>query len=95
MADPRFIGLVHSLLSAAEAALGEGASPMLTRLMRDGAKARTTAERSLALLEMLLEKTTGQLDATERSTLVHARDRVRELLRGAPSDEPTELPQVN
>jgi hypothetical protein len=68
---------------------------MLTRLVRDGAKARTTAERSLSLLEMLAEKTSGQLDNTERSTLFQARDRVRELLTSAPAEDPNELPQVN
>ena len=43
MPDPRFIGLIHSLRSSAEAALGELASPMVTRLARDGALARRTA----------------------------------------------------
>jgi hypothetical protein len=77
VSDPRFIGLVHSLRSSAEAALGELASPMVTRLARDGALARTTAVRSLELLEMLVEKTHGRLDATERDALMTARDVVR------------------
>ena len=77
MPDPRFIGLVHSLRSSAEAALGELASPMVTRLARDGALARTTALRSLDLLEMLVDKTLGRLDATERDALMTARDTVR------------------
>lgn len=80
MPDPRFIGLVHSLRSSAEAALGDLASPMVTRLARDGALARKTAERSLDLLDMLFEKTRGQLDATEREALVRAREAVRERL---------------
>jgi hypothetical protein len=80
MPDPRFIGLVHSLRSSAEAALGELASPMVTRLARDGVLARTTAQRSLDLLEMLVEKTRGQLDATERDALMTARDTVRRRL---------------
>ena len=80
MPDPRFIGLVHSLRSSAEAALGDLASPMVTRLARDGALARTTATRSLDLLELLFEKTRGNLDATEREALVHARDVVRAAL---------------
>ncbi len=80
MPDPRFIGLVHSLRSSAEAALGELASPMVTRLARDGVLARTTAQRSLDLLEMLVEKTRGQLDATERDALMTARDAVRRRL---------------
>lgn len=77
MPDPRFIGLVHSLRSSAEAALGDLASPMVTRLARDGALARTTATRSLDLLDLLFEKTRGNLDATEREALVRAREAVR------------------
>jgi hypothetical protein len=84
--DPRFIGLVHSLRSSAEAALGELSSPMVTRLARDGALARRTAERSLALLEMLVEKTLGRLDATERDALMHARDEVRRRLAETAGD---------
>ena len=80
MPDPRFIGLVHSLRSSAEAALGELSSPMVTRLARDGALARRTAERSLGLLEMLVDKTLGRLDATERDALLHARDEIRRRL---------------
>ena len=80
MPDPRFIGLVHSLRSSAEAALGDLASPMVTRLARDGALARTTATRSLDLLDLLFEKTRGNLDATEREALVRARDVVRAAL---------------
>jgi hypothetical protein len=78
--DPRFIGLVHSLRSSAEAALGDLASPMLTRLARDGALARTTATRSLDLLDLLFDKTRGNLDATERDALVRAREAVRAAL---------------
>ena len=94
MPDPRFIGLVHALRSSAEAALGELASPMASRLARDGALARKTAARSLELLEMLVEKTLGRLDATERDALMQARDAVRRRLaetaegavdRGAPA----------
>jgi hypothetical protein len=88
MPDPRFIGLVHSLRSSAEAALGELASPMLTRLARDGVLARTTARRSLDLLEMLVEKTVGQLDATERDALLTARDVVRRRLDATVDPEP-------
>lgn len=86
MPDPRFIGLVHSLRSSAEAALGELSSPMVTRLARDGALARRTAERSLDLLEMLVDKTLGRLDATERDALVHARDEVRRRLTATADD---------
>jgi hypothetical protein len=96
MSDPRFIGLVHSLQSSAEAALGEGSSPMLSHLAKDGALARKTAVRSLDLLEMLVVKTHGALDDTERATLFAARDRVRQLLLA--SDEtaaPQELPRFS
>lgn len=96
MADPRFIGLVHSLRSSAEAALGDLASPMVTRLHRDGALARKTAERSLDLLDMLFEKTRGQLDATEREALVRAREAVQQRLadtQAASDDVP--IPPVN
>jgi hypothetical protein len=72
MTDARFIGLVHALRTSAEAAAGELASPLVTRLARDGALARTTALRSLALLEMLQEKTNGNLSPTERDALLGA-----------------------
>jgi len=72
MPDPRFIGLVHSLLSSAEAALGEENSPMVRHLARDGALARRTGEKSLELLEMLHQKTNGNLDETERNALHNA-----------------------
>jgi len=89
MPDPRFIGLVHSLRSSAEAALGELASPMVTRLARDGVLARTTAQRSLDLLDMLFDKTLGRLDATERDALMTARDAVRRRLAAtAASSDP-------
>ena len=87
MPDPRFIGLVHSLRSSAEAALGDLASPMVTRLARDGALARTTATRSLDLLDLLFDKTRGNLDATEREALVRAREAVRAALAAS---EPAE-----
>jgi hypothetical protein len=85
--DPRFIGLVHSLRSSAEAALGDLASPMVTRLARDGALARTTATRSLDLLELLVEKTRGNLDATERDALIRARDAIRAALATDPGGD--------
>lgn len=72
MADPRFIGLDHSLLSSAQAASGERHSPMAHRLDAAGARTPRTAERSLALLRMLQEKTAGNLDETERAALHHA-----------------------
>lgn len=88
MPDPRFIGLVHSLRSSAEAALGDLASPMVTRLARDGALARKTATRSLDLLDVLFDKTRGNLDATEREALVRARDAVRAALDATEGADP-------
>ena len=82
MPDKRFIGLVHSLLSSAQAALGEEHSPMRTRLASAGIearspKARRAAQRSLDLLEMLRVKTLGNLDETERDALVRATEALR------------------
>jgi Domain of unknown function (DUF1844) len=61
MTDKHFIGLVHSILSSAEAALGETNSPMLSHLAKDGALKRQTAERGLELLNMLQRKTLGNV----------------------------------
>ncbi len=77
MADKRFIGLVHSVLSSAQAALGEEHSPLTPRLASEGLEARSpaarrAAQRSLGLLEMLQAKTHGNLDETERDALVRA-----------------------
>lgn len=99
MADPRFIGLVHSLLSSAQAAVGEPHSPMHRHLERDGVHARRTATRSLGLLELLAEKTAGNLDETERAALYDALTRVREALAavdpdGATRDGEVELPTI-
>ncbi len=84
MADPRFIGLVHSLLASAQASLGEEHSPMVRHLDREGLRSRRTAERSLALLRMLHEKTTGNLDETERAAL---HDALRSLQAGLDAGE--------
>ena len=80
MADKHFIGLVHSVLSSAEAALGEDNSPMTRHLQRDGALAKRTAEKSLELLTMLSEKTRGNLDETERDSLYQAQKTLKEKL---------------
>ena len=69
MADKHFIGLVQSVLTSAEAALGEENSPMTRHLIKDGVLARRTAERSLELLKMLERKTAGNLDELERDML--------------------------
>jgi hypothetical protein len=100
VSDPHFIGLVHAILSSAEAALGEGASPMLSHLAKDGVLARRTAARSLDLLEMLVAKSAGNLTNTERATLYAARDRVRALLAASEAasarvDGDTELPRFS
>jgi len=90
MPDPRFVGLVHSVLASAQASLGEEHSPMGRHLDRDGVRSRRTAERSLALLEMLHEKTAGNLDETERATLHEALSRLRASL--AEADPSSSLP---
>lgn len=87
MSDRRFIGLVQSLLSSAQAALGEPGSPMTTRLARDDLLARRTAQRSLGLLDMLAEKTHGNLDETEREALRAARSDIRRRLEELPERE--------
>jgi hypothetical protein len=84
MANPHFIGLVHSVLSSAQAALGDMHSPMVTRLSRDGLMARKTAEKSFYLLEMLNEKTQGNLDETERDALYQALSTLKTALQQLP-----------
>jgi len=79
--DPRFIGLIASLRSSVEASLGEADSPMAHRLARDGVLRRSTAERGLALLDMLAEKTHGNLDEAERAALHDARTSLRARLQ--------------
>lgn len=91
MPDPRFVGLVHSVLASAQASLGEEHSPMGRHLDRDGVRSRRTAERSLALLEMLHDKTAGNLDETERAALHDAIERLRAGLRET-ADVATSLP---
>lgn len=87
MADPHFIGLVHSVLSSAQASLGEEHSPMARRLEGQGLRSRRTAERSLALLEMLREKTRGNLDATEKAALDNGLRTLREGLEVSASED--------
>jgi hypothetical protein len=86
MPDARLIGLVASLRSSAEAALGGADSPVARSLEREGLARRRTAERALSLLEMLAEKTRGNLDETEDAALRGALTAVRDLLeRSGPS----------
>jgi len=94
MPDPRFIGLVHSLLASAQASLGEAHSPVGRHLERDGVRTVRTAERSVALLEMLREKTAGNLDETERAALHDAVVLLRSLIASTARDA-TELPTVD
>ncbi len=95
MPDPRFIGLVHSLLSSAEAALGEVDSPMARHLARDGVMARRTGERSLALLLMLHQKTHGNLDETERSALHSALQTVQARLEALTKADEAEADEMD
>ena len=71
-----FVGLVHVLRASAEAALGDDTGP-LRLAPRDGVQGLRAARRSLDLLEMLHEKTRGNLNETERDTLWSALRAVR------------------
>lgn len=75
-ADPRLVGLVQSLRSTAEAALGEGSSPLRLPHAQDHAARLKTAERSLGLLQMLAQKTAGNLSDDERAILLEALSQV-------------------
>lgn len=77
MTNKHFIGLVHSILSSAQAALGEENSPMALHLAKDNLLAKRTAEKSLDLLSMLVEKTAGNLDDTEREALFDAQSKIQ------------------
>lgn len=85
MADPRFIGLVQSLLSSAQAALGDDSSPLAHRLAQGGVLQRSTAQKSIDLLDMLQQKTLGNLDETERDVLHNALTTLHALL--TPNDQ--------
>ncbi|MGL4610632.1 MAG: DUF1844 domain-containing protein [Trueperaceae bacterium] len=80
LTDKHFIGLVQSILSSAQAALGETHSPMATHLAKDGILRRETAERGLELLNMLQRKTLGNLNETERDALYQAQKAITEKL---------------
>lgn len=82
------MGLVNSVQATAETALGD--LNALTALaardgLRDPARARATAERSLKLLVMLAEKTRGNLDLQESQALGGAIASLRDRLRDLPS----------
>ncbi|MEZ4630463.1 MAG: DUF1844 domain-containing protein [Deinococcales bacterium] len=80
MPEKELIALIYSLRSSAEAALGEVNSPMLSHLAKDGILARRTAEKSIRLLEVLQQKTLGNLDDTEQDVLLEALQALRKLL---------------
>ena len=84
MANTDFLGLIHSLTAAAETSLGQF-NALTARMNRDGlSRNRVTAERSLRLLEMLSQKTRGNLDAEEASTLTSAVQSLTQLLAQVP-----------
>jgi Domain of unknown function (DUF1844) len=87
MANAEFIGLIHSLVHTGEAALGQ-LNVLTGRLQRDGIERnRATAERSLRLLEVLAQKTRGNLDATEADALTRG---IQGLRQGLNDLEPRE-----
>lgn len=93
----RFVGLVHALRASAEAALGDDTGP-LRLAPRDGVQGLRAARRSLGLLEMLHEKTLGNLGDTERDTLWSALRSVRARIadwEGAMSAPSTALPMAD
>lgn len=84
MSNPDFLGLIHSLTASAETSLGQ-LNALTARMNRDGvARSRSTAERSLRLLEVLAQKTRGNLSAEEAQTLSHAVENVKKLLKETP-----------
>lgn len=81
-ATVRFIGLLHALRASAETALGDDTTPL--RLARQqGLQGIKSAQRSLDLLEMLQEKTLGNLNEAERQELWEALRNVRFQLAAA------------
>jgi uncharacterized protein YgbK (DUF1537 family) len=87
MANAEFIGLIHSLVHTGEAALGQ-LNVLTGRLQRDGVERnRATAERSLRLLEVLAQKTRGNLDATEADAITRG---IQSLRQGLSDLEPRE-----
>jgi Domain of unknown function (DUF1844) len=78
MSNADFIGLIHTLVHTGEAALGQ-LNVLSGRLQRDGIERnRQTAERSLRLLEVLAQKTRGNLDATEADALTRGMQSLRQ-----------------
>ncbi|MEY4529531.1 MAG: hypothetical protein RLZZ156_252 [Deinococcota bacterium] len=87
MTNTDFLGLIHSLTAAAETSLGQF-NALTARMNRDGVtRNRTTAERSLRLLEMLVVKTRGNLNLEEAKTLTEAVGSVSTLLANSPLEK--------
>jgi hypothetical protein len=87
MTNTDFLGLIHSLTAAAETSLGQF-NALTARMNRDGvSRNRSTAERSLRLLEMLVIKTRGNLNADEANTLTDAVQNVTKLLADSPLEK--------
>jgi hypothetical protein len=81
MANADFMGLIHTLVHTGEAALGQ-INVLTSRMARDGVERnRANAERSLRLLEVLAQKTRGNLDADEAEALTNGMQSLREGLR--------------
>ncbi len=80
MSDKYFIGLINSIYSSAEAALGEENSPLARHLRKDNLIKKSTAEKSMLLLDMLQRKTSGNLDETELATLLKHQKSLKEAL---------------
>jgi hypothetical protein len=79
MPNTDFIGLIQSLVTTGQAALGDW-NVLTARMDRDGLeRGRRTAERSLRLLEALAQKTRGNLDVEEANVLT---DGIRALRDG-------------
>ncbi len=87
MSNTDFLGLIQSLTAAAETSLGQ-LNALTSRMQRDGvSRNRATAERSLRLLEMLVQKTRGNLDASEARALSEAVLNVKKLLAETPLEK--------
>jgi polyhydroxyalkanoate synthesis regulator phasin len=86
MANADFMGLIHTLVHTGEAALGQ-LNVLTSRMARDGVERnRANAERSLRLLEILAQKTRGNLDADEAEALTGGIQNLREGLRNLEED---------
>jgi len=83
MADQYFIGLISSIYSSAEAAMGAKNTPVGIHLAKDGLLKKSTAHKSLDLLDMLYRKTAGNLDETELATLLKTQKDLRALIEAS------------